>query len=414
MKSYNRDFRRYVILNLINAKGPISRTRLTEITGFRPATVGEVAKYLIEEGLVTETGYASSRTGRRREMLDLNRKKICAVGIAASQMQARLVLALFDGTIVREEVCKGAPGCSQEELVQMITETTGHLLDLAEGLYVAGIGIGDPPYDPTGYQKGVSISANYGHFNDWTRLILRPELEKRYSLPVGNLSAVTLPALVERQYGMAKGSDNFICVELSNGIGTSIFLEGSPISGTGGMAGELGHTVVDIHSKSRCYCGKTGCVEIGASFPEVVRELREAIENGAVSSLDAGNITVESLHAALEAKDELCLTYVAQAAEQAGCAIANAINLLNPEMVILYGFMLKLGSFYLDRLTEAILGRILELNRGCRICTSPELESKLPIGAAAEMFTRFLRRDDYQWVYSMLGEENLQVIMDEQ
>ena len=84
------------------------------------------------------------------------------------------------------------------------------------------------------------------------------------------------------------------------------------------------------------------------------------------------------------------------------------------EMVILYGFMLNLGSFYLDRLTEAIRSRILELNRGCRICTSPELESRLPIGAAAEMFTRFLRRDDYQWVYSMLGEENLQVIMDEQ
>ena len=179
MKSYNRDFRRYVILNLINAQGPISRTQLTEITGFRPATVGEVAKSLIEEGLVIETGFASSRTGRRREMLDLNRKNICAVGIAISNMQASAVLARFDGTIVQEEVCSGRPDSSHEELTEMIADTTGRLLELAKGMHVVGIGIGDPPYDPTGYQKGGSISVNYGHFNDWPRLILKPALERQ-------------------------------------------------------------------------------------------------------------------------------------------------------------------------------------------------------------------------------------------
>ncbi len=404
MKSYNRDFRRYVILNLINAQGPISRTQLTEITGFRPATVGEVAKALIEEGLVAETGFASSRTGRRREMLDLNRKNICAVGIAISQMQASAVLVRFDGTIVREEVCRAETGSSQAELAELIAETTAKLLERAKDMHVAGIGIGDPPYDPTGYQKGVSISTNYGHFNDWTHLILKPALEKRFSLPVGNLSAVTLPALVERQYGIAKGSDNFICVELSNGVGASIFMEGNAISGANGCAGELGHTVVDLNAQSRCYCGKTGCVEIGASFPEIVRDLHAAIERGAASMLDPWNITVDSLREALEAGDALSMDYVGRAAEQAGCAIANAVNLLNPEIVVLYGFMLELGSYYLDRLQEAIRSRIMELNRTCRICTAPALESKIPIGAAAEMFTRFLRRDKYEWVYSMLGE----------
>ena len=406
MKSYSRDFRRYVILNLINAQGPISRTQLTEITGFRPATVGEIAKALIEEGLVVETGYASSRSGRRREMLDLNRKNICAIGISLSQTQASAVLALFDGTIVREEVCRGREGSSHEELTEIIADTTGRLLELAKEMHVAGIGIGDPPYDPTGYEKGVSISANYGHFNDWTHMILKPALEKRFSLPVGNLSAVTLPALAERQYGVARGSDNFICVELSNGVGASIFLGGVPVSGANGVAGELGHTVVDLNSRLQCYCGKTGCVEIGASFPEIVQDLSAAIRQGAVTMLDPGNITVESLRSALKAGDTLSTEYVTRAARQAGCAIANAVNLLNPEIVILYGFMLELGSCYLDCLTEEIRVRILELNRGCRICTSPELESRIPIGAAAEMFTRFLRRDDYQWVYSMLRESD--------
>ena len=79
------------------------------------------------------------------------------------------------------------------------------------------------------------------------------------------------------------------------------------------------------------------------------------------------------------------------------------MNLLNPDRVVLYGFMLELGDYYLDRLREAIREQTLELAGNYEICTSPALESKIPLGAAAEMFTRFLRSDEYRWVYNMLG-----------
>ena len=93
-----------------------------------------------------------------------------------------------------------------------------------------------------------------------------------------------------------------------------------------------------------------------------------------------------------------------RAALLAGTAIANAVNLLNPELIVLYGYMLELGDYYLDRLRDAIRGQTLELSRDYEIRTSPELESRIPLGAAAEMFTQFLRSDEYRWVYSMLKE----------
>ena len=404
MKSYNRNFQRYVLLNLINAFGSISRTQLADMSGFRLATVGEITKELLDEGLAVETGFASSGAGRRRAMVDLNRRSICAVGVSIARSRATAVLARLDGSIVQEEVCEGGPDCSHEALSGMIVECVARLLDAAADMHISGIGVGDPLYDPASYPKGSPLSANYGHFNDWVHLMLIPGLEARFGLPVRALSAVTLPVLVERQYGAARGVDDFICVELSNGIGASVYCNGMAVSGAHGVAGELGHTVVDLGSRQLCYCGKTGCAELGASFPELARSIAKAVERGAITCLNRDAVTPGALRRALEEGDRLCRFYVDRAAEQAGAAIANAVNLLNPALVVLYGYMLELGDYYLERLREAIRANTLEISRDYEIRTSPELESKIPLGAAAEMFTQFLHSDEYRWVYSMLGE----------
>ena len=110
MTTYNRGFRRFAILNMISAFGPISRTRLSDISGFRPATVGEVAKELLDDGLVAETGFSASGAGRRRTMLEVNRPAIGAVGIAIASDRVSAVLATLDGAIHREETCPGPRG----------------------------------------------------------------------------------------------------------------------------------------------------------------------------------------------------------------------------------------------------------------------------------------------------------------
>ena len=406
MKRYHQGmFQRYVLLNMIHTFGPISRTQLAERSGFRLATVGEIAKTLIQEGLIQETGLAAEGMGRRRIMLEMNYKRICAVGISISRTEISAVLARLDGAIAGEASCPREAGEPCEALVERIGECVGSLLWDAGDALVTGIGIGDPLYDPASYRKGDSIVSNYGHFNDWVHLKLKPALEARFGLPVQTLSAVTLPALVEYHYGVAKGMDNFICVELSNGIGSSLFFNGMAISGARGVAGELGHTVVDINEHTLCYCGKPGCVELGASFLELTRSLATAIERGADSCLRPDDLSVDAIRRALEAGDATCRFCVDRAAWQAGTAIANAVNLLNPELIVLYGFMLELGDYYLDRLTEAIRSHTLALSSGYRICTSLALESKIPLGAAAEVFIKYLHSDEFRWVDSILEEE---------
>ena len=411
MPSNNYDHMRYLILNMIYRFGPISRTELIAITDYRPASVGEIIKELLNEQLIVETGRLSTGHGRRRTLLELNKSYICSIGISITPKCVTTVMAQIDGEILyrfEDEIgnmeLKGA-------LTDRITNRVRELLTSNGDRRIVGIGIGDPLYDPSVYPLNKTLVSNYSHFNDWVHFILKPKLESISGLLVKSMSPVTLPALLEMRFGVARGARDFICVELSNGIGASICANGSVIAGANNVAGELGHTVVDLSGRSDrlCYCGKPGCVETNTAYPALVRDIKDALSRGVYSSLsgipDVQNaLSISDLRRALDEGDAMCRFYVDQAAWRIGAAIANAVNLLNPELVVLYGFMLDLGDYFLNGLTKAIRENVLVLAENFEIKVSASLESSIPLGAASEMFTAFLHADDYKWIYRFAPE----------
>ena len=94
-----------------------------------------------------------------------------------------------------------------------------------------------------------------------------------------------------------------------------------------------------------------------------------------------------------------------QTARRLGLAIANAVNLLNPELVILHGFMLELGDWFLEQLEQAIRENTLIIASNFSLRISQRMEELLPLGAVAEVFSGYLRSDDYKWVYQLRKQE---------
>ena len=400
--------KRNLILNIIRHLGPISRTELINLTDFRPASVSAIIKDLLDEQMIEETGYTSTGYGRKRVLLEINKSHLCAIGLSFSPGSVTFLVAQIDGTTLHRENVPVSLGMPKEALIEQIVRQTGELLLMFRDKNIVGIGIGEPLYDPTSYQPEYSLLNNYLHINDWVKLQLKPRLEALSDLRVETYNGVVLASMVERHYGMAKGVDNFICVELSNGIGASLCLNGIPVSGATGRAGEIGHTVID-HSRASqnlCYCGKPGCVEIMTAYPALAAQLTAAMEEGVFSSLASHmdpvqGITVEAIRKALDEGDRMCMHYVKAISQKLGVAIANAINLLNPQLVILNGFMIELGDYFLQQLEMAIRENTLSLACDFELCTSPNLEKKLPLGAVAEIFSSYLRMDDYKWVYRL-------------
>ena len=79
--------------------------------------------------------------------------------------------------------------------------------------------------------------------------------------------------------------------------------------------------------------------------------------------------------------------------------IANAVNLLNPELVVLYGFMLDLGDYFLQKLEQSLRENVLSIASDFELRVSASMDALLPLGAVAEVFSQYLHSDDYKWVY---------------
>ena len=409
--------KRNLILNTISHLGPISRTELISLTDYRPASVSAIIKDLLDAQLIVETGYSSTGHGRKRVLLEINKAHLCAISLAFHTGSVTCVVAQIDGTILYQDDLS-VIGTPKEELISLITHRVEALLLTYRNKEIVGIGICEPLYDPTSYRPEFSFLSNYLHYNDWVKLGLKPRLEALSGLRVETYSGVVLPAMVERHFGAGKGVDNFVCVELSNGIGSSLCLNGRPVAGATGRAGELGHTVIDSGNASQklCFCGKPGCVETETAYPALISQLTAAMEQGVFSSLPSHmdserGITVEAIRKALDEGDRMCMHCVKAIALRLGVAIANAVNLLNPELVVLYGFMIGLGDYFLQQLEQAIRENVISVAGDFELRVSPALEENLPLGAVAEIFSSYLRTDDYKWVYQLqpsdLEEYNL-------
>ena len=404
--------KRHLILNIINHLGPISRTELINLTDYRPASISALIKELLDEQLIIESGNYSAGHGRKRTLLEINKSHLCAVGMSFGPASVTFIVAQFDGNILEQSSLAIAPGLqknTQKDL--LIARITGHvagLLTSHKDKEILGIGIADPPHDPTSYHAEHSLTVNYAHFNDWVHYGLKPRLEQEFGLRVETYSGVALPAMAEQRFGVAKGIRDFICVELSNGIGSSICCNGMAVTGASGMAGELGHTVIDRSADTGrlCYCGKPGCTEATTAYPALTAQLEVALQRGVFSSLTdhmkpGQAITVSAIRAALDENDRMCMYYVKEIAARLGLMIANAVNLLNPELIVLYGFMLELGDYFYQQLEISIRENTLSVSGNLEIRISDSLETLLPLGAVAEICASYLRSDDYKWVYQL-------------
>ena len=405
--------KRYLILNMIHHLGPISRIELINMTDYRPASVGEIIKELLDENIIVETGYASSGAGRKRIMLELNKSYLCAIGLSFSAHHVNYIVAQIDGTILYQNTEPYHPEAPKENTIGIVVKHVEEILTMFRDKKILGIGISDPLYDPTSYQLTHTLQSNYTHYNDWVKLELKSRIEAVSHVPVENYGGVAMPVMAEQKFGIAKGKQDFICVELSNGIGSSICCNGMPVLGASGRAAELGHTVINYNSSKNqmCYCGKLGCIEESTSLPALKSKIKAALKKGVFSVLNAKltegeDISVSMIKEALEENDKMCMHYVKEIATYLGVAISNAINLLNPEMVVLYGSMVELGDFFLQQLELSIRENSLSLVSDFDVCVSECAEMIYCKGAVAEIFSSYLMQNQYKWIYQMERDQS--------
>ena len=212
---------------------------------------------------------------------------------------------------------------------------------------------------------------------------IQPALAKFLEVPFLIDNDANLAAYGEYKSGAGKGAHSLVLLTLGTGVGTGIILEGNLWQGACGFAGELGHVTVNL-SGEKCGCGHQGCLETEASASKIVRNYQELNDSPHV-------ITSRDVYIQAQQGDKAAREAFASAGQFLGIGISVAINLLNPEKILLGGGLMKTGEFILAPAIEEARNRSYNAAFACCSIQKASLGNQAGfIGAASWARDRLL------------------------
>ena len=207
---------------------------------------------------------------------------------------------------------------------------------------IRGVGIGAP--GAVDSDSGRVIFAP--NLPGWKDIPLKKELEKRLGVPVftGNDCNVCTLGTFDREY-KAKPK-HLIGIFIGTGIGGGLIFNGQLYEGHNLTAGEIGHMVIEVNGP-KCGCGNRGCLEALASRTAIFRRIQSAVKDGQKTLLtdmlgpNLADMRSGDIRKAIRKGDKFVEKIVEEAAEYAGIGVANLINILNPEIVVVGGGVIE-------------------------------------------------------------------------
>lgn len=386
------------LLNLIRLHAPISRPQLAELSGLSLATVIGLTGELMERNFVLESGPAESTGGRKATLLDLSPEGGFALGLMVRGFECIGVVVNLRGDVVFSlhwdislRHLSGQGVDRIEELAHDLLRQSGVNKDLVIGLGCALSGYIDT-------EKGICVDS----WNlDWHNVELAEPLSQRLGLPVVIDNDVSCMTTYEKLFGWGSPYKNFFTVALGRGVGLGLVINGIVYHGATGGAGEFGH-IVAVPGGRRCECGKRGCLEEYISFRGIIANYRErnyqenlsfdtTLNRPSDQAVQAEERLIHELCERAMGGDELALQAFQRSGELMGIALANLVNVLNPECIVLTGE----GAFVEPAMfpsMEAVLRQNLfsQLGRDLRLLVEPLTGyTTWARGAAALVLHRF-------------------------
>jgi predicted NBD/HSP70 family sugar kinase len=345
-----RDLRRdnrSVLLWSLYFDRPRSRQDLSETTGLSPASVSNVIRELIDEGIVVEAGLVESDGGRPRVLLEINTEYGHVIGVDVGETRVRVELFDLSMTERAKADYRLDPREHGPEVVvdRILAGISAVLTDGdVDPSGVLGVGIGLPGIVEHGDEVLVH-SQTYG----WDAVPLERLLRAGTSLPLHFDNGAKTMGQAEMWFGAGRGAQHAVICLIGSGAGASIVSHGATLRGSSSSAGEWGHTTVMVGGRT-CRCGAQGCLEAYVGAEAILERYGRDLPGG-----DGGD-QERALAALIDraGTETLAAEVMDQTALFLGAGIADLINLFNPERIILGGWAgLLLGNRMLPRIRES-------------------------------------------------------------
>lgn len=346
-----RNLRR--LFDLIHAHGEISRAALAAETKLSPTTVSSLVDEMIESGLVFTSGLENSNSvGRKAILLKINADRMQIPTIAWERDGFRYIL--YD-LACNELESFFLPFGDHVQYVEALYDLVSHKSQKIDTSKLGALCITIPAVVDTKTHKIIStvldVKGQENFLADIRKyFIARPVV-------VGNESAFY--AYAEKEFSFAEKADNVIYINVNVGVGAGIIYRGKIYRGSFGMAGEFGHTSVDMHGPL-CSCGNRGCLERLISTPRILERVISAVSQAKESILfslvkeNPEMITFEMIARAYREGDVVVEAALKEVASILSVGITNVIRIFDPEIVVIGGGIEIFGEGFLNAVKDGI------------------------------------------------------------
>jgi predicted NBD/HSP70 family sugar kinase len=356
------------IITALRTAGPLTQAELARRTSLAPSTVSGIVSILAERGLVRAGDEPGGRNGR---LIHLDLEDRYVLGVELGNGHVSLALATLSSRVVdfvRRPLALGADAETSVRLVEslladMLASAGAGRTDLVRG------GVAVPaPLDVHGI-----LSTSPLIFPAWAGIDIATLFTERFGFPFAADNDANLGALADYLWGAGQGSHSMVFVGMNYGFGAGIVLEGTLFHGATGVSGEIGHTTVDENGDF-CQCGNRGCLNTIASI------------NRALELLAPVHPEIDSAEKLLEAAAQglpPAIRVLTDMGRASGVAIANVVNLLNPEVIVIGGDLTRAGEVVTDPMITMAKRLSMPAASGVRLLTTPLGERVFALGGVA-------------------------------
>ncbi|QGU88408.1 DNA-binding transcriptional regulator NagC [Erwinia sorbitola] len=366
------------VYRLIDQQGPISRIQIAEHSHLAPASVTKITRQLIERGLIKEVDQQASTGGRRAISIIAETRGFNTIGVRLGRNDATVTLFDLSGKSLAEEHYP-LPERTQETLENALFKAIAdfselHQRKLRELIAISVIlpGLVDPSNGIIRYMPHISVS-------HWP---LVANLKQRFNVTSFVGHDIRSLALAEHYFGASRDCADSILVRVHRGTGAGIIANGQIFLGSNGNVGELGHIQVDPLGE-RCHCGNFGCLETIAANSAIEHRVRHLLTQGYPSTLSLDDCHIQSICRAANRGDALAAEVIEHVGRHLGKAVAIAINLFNPQKIVIAGEITEADKVLLPAIEGCINTQALKAFRKNLPVVRSEIDHRSAIGAFA-------------------------------
>ncbi|MEI5584665.1 ROK family protein [Agromyces sp. CCNWLW213] len=370
------------VLGLVHVEGPLSRARLTALTGLNRSTIAALAGELVEFGLAEERAPdPTNRVGRPSPVIAPD-PRLVAVAVNPEVDAVTLAAVGLGGRIAARRRIDVDELVTPGRVARLTAETiSAWRADELRHARFAGVGLAVP-----GLVRAADGLVRFAPHLEWREVPVRSFVEEATGLPVAIGNDASLGAIAEHLFGAGRGVDDLVYLNGgASGIGGGLVVNGRPVGGTSGYAGEFGQNRPGIAASA------DRRAEGGVLEDEVSRaRLLEAV---GLRSADEPTLAA-AIGDALAADGERGAAIVEELDRQRrilATALANAVNVLNPSLVILGGFLATLAEQDPEALRAAVAAQAMPAAaEDVGLVVAALGEDRLMIGAAEAAFAPLL------------------------